>query len=217
MQELEKIVDLRMSYQKGALEREQLDADPTVQFVRWLEHALSTDLPEPYAMTLATCGADGRPSARTVLLRGANADGLLFYTNYDSAKGQDLAENPYAEVLFYWPLLEQQIRVSGRVEKLSPEHSTTYFHSRPHDSQLGAWVSTPQSGVVDGRDTLEARYATLATEYPVGVNVPKPDFWGGYRLIPDQFEFWQGRPNRMHDRFRYQKTEAGWQIDRLMP
>jgi pyridoxamine 5'-phosphate oxidase len=217
MQELEKIVDLRMSYQKGALEREQLDADPTVQFVRWLEHALSTDLPEPYAMTLATCGADGRPSARTVLLRGANADGLLFYTNYDSAKGQDLAENPYAEVLFYWPLLEQQIRVSGRVEKLSPEHSTTYFHSRPHDSQLGAWVSTPQSGVVDGRDTLEARYATLATQYPVGVNVPKPDFWGGYRLIPDQFEFWQGRPNRMHDRFRYQKTEAGWQIDRLMP
>ena len=217
MQELESIVDLRMSYQKGALEREQLDADPTVQFARWLEHALSTDLPEPYAMTLATCGADGRPSARTVLLRGANADGLLFYTNYDSAKGQDLAENPYAEVLFYWPLLEQQIRVSGRVEKLSPEHSTIYFHSRPHDSQLGAWVSTPQSGVVDGRDTLEARYATLATEYPVGVNVPKPDFWGGYRLIPDQFEFWQGRPNRMHDRFRYQKTEAGWQIDRLMP
>lgn len=217
MQELEKIVDLRMSYQKGALEREQLDADPIRQFSCWLEHALSTDLPEPYAMTLATCGRDGRPSARTVLLRGASADGLLFYTNYDSAKGQDLAENPYAEVLFYWPMLEQQIRVSGRVERLSVEHSTEYFHSRPKPSQLGAWVSTPQSGVVDQRDTLEARYAALEAQYAADAVVPKPEFWGGYRLIPDQFEFWQGRPNRMHDRFRYQKNEAGWQIDRLMP
>jgi pyridoxamine 5'-phosphate oxidase len=217
MQELEKIVDLRMSYQKSALEREQLDADPIVQFARWLEHALSTDLPEPYAMTLATCGADGRPSARTVLLRGASAEGLLFYTNYDSAKGQDLAENPYAEVLFYWPLLEQQIRVSGRVEKLSVEHSTEYFHSRPKPSQLGAWVSTPQSGVVDQRETLEARYAVLEAQYAADAVIPKPEFWGGYRLIPDQFEFWQGRPNRMHDRFRYQKIDTGWQIDRLMP
>lgn len=209
--------DLRLSYQKGALEREHLSADPFAQFADWLNHALSTDLPEPYAMTLATADATGRPHARTVLLRGSSPAGLVFYSNYDSQKGHDLAVNPQAELLFYWPLLEQQIRVGGRVARLSEAESTAYFHKRPHDSQLGAWVSTPQSGVIDHRETLQQRFAALAEQYPDGQIVPKPEFWGGYVLIPDHFEFWQGRPNRMHDRFEYQYIGDAWQINRLMP
>lgn len=215
--DLEQLADLRLSYQKGRLDVQDVDACPFAQFAVWLAYALSTDLPEPYAMTLATCGTDGRPSARTVLLRGSSADGLLFYSNYDSKKGQDLAENPYAELLFYWPLLEQQVRITGRVEKLSEQHSAAYFQSRPRDSQLGAWVSLPQSGVVDARETLEQRFVDLKSKHGDTNAIEKPAFWGGYRLVPDAFEFWQGRPNRMHDRLRYQLTDGAWLIERLMP
>ncbi|MEY2862340.1 MAG: hypothetical protein RLY58_47 [Pseudomonadota bacterium] len=217
MQDLEQLSDLRLSYQKGSLDVADVDVCPFRQFEVWLTYALSTPLTEPYAMTLATANARGRPHARTVLLRGADRQGLVFYTNYDSQKGHDLADNPQAEVLFYWPELEQQIRVGGQVEALPEDVSTAYFHKRPHDSQLGAWVSAPQSGVVDQRETLERTFADLAQQYPEGSVVPKPSFWGGYRLIPDHFEFWQGRPNRMHDRLRYQLSAHGWRIDRLMP
>lgn len=209
--------DLRLSYQKSALEADQMAENPFDQFAFWLQSALASDLPEPYAMTLTTADISGRPHARTVLLRGSDAQGLVFYSNYDSQKGHDLAMNPQAELLFYWPQLEQQVRISGHVEKLGEAESTAYFHKRPHDSQLGAWVSTPQSGVVDSRETLERRFAKLSQQYADGQTVPKPPFWGGYRLIPDQFEFWQGRPNRMHDRFRYRLQTKQWLLERLMP
>lgn len=215
--DIEQLADLRLSYQKGSLDVQDVDACPFAQFAVWLEYALSTDLPEPYAMTLATCGADGRPSARTVLLRGSSPHGMLFYTNYDSQKGQNLAENPFAELLFYWPLLEQQVRIAGRVERISEQHSTDYFHSRPRDSQLGAWVSLPQSGVVDAREILEQRFLDLKAQHGDAEMIEKPDFWGGYRLVPDAFEFWQGRPNRMHDRLRYRLNDGVWVIERLMP
>ncbi len=211
------LADLRLSYQKGELTRAHLHPDPRVQFERWLAHALSTDLPEPYAFALATADAQGRPHVRTLLLRGVQDDGLVFYSNHDSEKGRNLAENPWAEMLFYWPLLEQQVRVHGRVQRLSEAQSTAYFHQRPRDSQLGAWVSTPQSGVVASREVLEQRFADLQAQHPEGSAIPKPPFWGGYVLCPERYEFWQGRPNRMHDRFAYVRSDAAWQIDRLMP
>jgi pyridoxamine 5'-phosphate oxidase len=211
------LADLRLSYQKGQLEREQLHDDPRVQFEAWLNHALGTDLPEPYAFSLATADAHGRPHVRTLLLRGIQPEGLVFYSNYDSEKGQNLAENPWAEMLFYWPLLEQQVRIHGAVQRMAAEQSTAYFHTRPRDSQLGAWASTPQTGVVATRAAFEQRFLDLKQQYGAQQPIPRPDFWGGYVLTPERYEFWQGRPNRMHDRFRYTRTGSGWHIDRLMP
>ena len=211
------LTDLRLSYQKGELRRDSLNPDPSQQFALWLEQALATDMPEPYAVTLATADEAGRPSARTVLLRGHDERGLVVYSNYDSHKGRDLKLNPQAELLFYWPQLERQVRVYGRVDQLDEVESTEYFHKRPRESQLAAWTSDSQSAPIASRAELEAKFAALETRFLEGQPVPKPEFWGGYLLTPSVWEFWQGRPSRMHDRFEYLISTEGWRITRLMP
>ena len=209
--------ELRLSYQKGELHEAQVNVNPHEQFLNWFNHALEAQLHEPYAMSLATANQQGRPHVRTVLLRGATEAGYAFYTNYDSQKGIDLAENPYAELLFYWQEQERQIRVSGRVVKISEEESTDYYHKRPRDSQIAAHISTPQSGVIESREELQQRFQTLHDEVEGKTELNKPEFWGGYRLEPDYYEFWQGRPNRLHDRITYERIEGEWNIQRLMP
>ena len=209
--------ELRLSYQKGELLEAQVSANPHIQFLNWFNHALEAKLHEPYAMSLATANAQGRPHVRTVLLRGATEAGYDFYTNYDSQKGIDLAINPYAELLFYWQEQERQIRVSGRVVKISEEESTDYYHKRPRDSQIAAHISTPQSGVIANREELQQRFQTLHDEVEGKTELAKPEFWGGYRLEPDYYEFWQGRPNRLHDRITYERIDDVWNIQRLMP
>ena len=209
--------ELRLTYQKGELHEDQVNRDPHEQFLLWFNHALAAQLHEPYAMSLATANAQGRPHVRTVLLRGATHAGYDFYTNYDSQKGNDLLDNPYAELLFYWQEQERQIRVSGRVEKISLEESTDYYHKRPRDSQIAAHISTPQSGVIESRELLQQRFQALHDRVEQQSELNKPEFWGGYRLEPQHYEFWQGRPNRLHDRLSYEKVDAAWQIRRLMP
>ena len=208
---------LRLNYTRGELRRTNLDADPLAQFQRWLDEALRDNLREPYALSLATVGASGRPSVRTVLLRGADERGLTFYTNYDSHKGRDLAAHPEAEVLFHWAEHERQVRAYGPVERVPEEESTAYFHARPYQSQLAAHASDPQSAPIENRAVLEAKFAELRERYPEGTSVPRPEFWGGYRVRVQEWEFWQGRRNRMHDRFRYARQGEGWRIERLMP
>ena len=166
---------------------------------------------------MATANAQGRPHVRTVLLRGATAAGYDFYTNYDSQKGNDLAENPYAELLFYWQEQERQIRISGRVVKIAEEESVDYYHKRPRDSQIAAHISTPQSGVIASREELQQRFQKLHDQVEGKATLAKPEFWGGYRLEPDYYEFWQGRPNRLHDRLCYEKQQDQWILQRLMP
>ncbi|MEQ1445416.1 pyridoxamine 5'-phosphate oxidase [Acinetobacter schindleri] len=209
--------ELRLNYQKGELLEDQVKLDPHEQFLFWFNHALAAQLHEPYAMSLATANAQGRPHVRTVLLRGATPDGYAFYTNYDSQKGMDLEVNPYAELLFYWQEQERQIRVSGRVVKISKEESTDYYHKRPRDSQIAAHVSTPQSGVIASRDELQQRFWDYHDTMANQEQLDKPEFWGGYRLVPDYYEFWQGRPNRLHDRLSYTRTDDAWTLQRLMP
>lgn len=209
--------ELRLNYQKGELLEDQVKLDPHEQFLLWFNHALAAQLHEPYAMSLATANAQGRPHVRTVLLRGATPDGYAFYTNYDSQKGMDLEVNPYAELLFYWQEQERQIRVSGRVIKISEEESTDYYHKRPRDSQIAAHVSTPQSGVIASRDELQQRFWDYHDTMANQEQLDKPEFWGGYRLVPDYYEFWQGRPNRLHDRLCYTKNDDAWTLQRLMP
>ncbi|MPY66799.1 pyridoxamine 5'-phosphate oxidase [Deinococcus sp. SDU3-2] len=211
------LTSLRLSYTRAELRRADLNPDPLLQFRAWLEEALAADLREPYALSLATADAAGRPSVRTVLLRGAEEDGLTFYTNYDSRKGHDLAANPQAEVLFHWAELERQVRAYGRVERVLEEDSTAYFHARPYQSQLAAHASDPQSAPIENREALEAKFAELQARYPQGTPVPKPGYWGGYRVVVAEWEFWQGRRNRMHDRFRYTRAGEGWRVERLMP
>lgn len=208
--------ELRLNYQKGELLEAQVEALPHQQFLTWFNQALEAQLHEPYAMSLATADAQGRPHVRTVLLRGATEAGYDFYTNYDSQKGLDLAVNSYAEVLFYWPELERQVRIFGRVEKIAQEESTEYYHKRPRDSQIAAHISTPQSGVIASRELLEQRFHALQLELGQA-EASKPEFWGGYRLVASNFEFWQGRPNRLHDRLNYQLLDGQWQLQRLMP
>ena len=208
--------ELRLSYEKGQLDEGQVDPNPHGQFLQWFNHALEAQLHEPYAMSLATANVQGRPHVRTVLLRGASAAGYDFYTNYDSQKGLDLAENPYAELLFYWQEQERQIRISGRVVKISEEESTDYYHKRPRDNQIAAHISTPQSGVIASREALQQRFQTLQDRVQ-DQPLLKPEFWGGYRLEADAYEFWQGRPNRLHDRLSYRLRDAQWQLQRLMP
>ncbi len=209
--------ELRLSYQKGELHEGQIEQHPHEQFLNWFNHALEAQLHEPYAMSLATANAQGRPHVRTVLLRGATEAGYDFYTNYDSQKGIDLAINPYAELLFYWQEQERQIRVSGRVVKISEEESTDYYHKRPRDSQIAAHISTPQSGVIANREELQQRFQALHDKVEGKMELAKPEFWGGYRLEPDYYEFWQGRPNRLHDRITYERIDGVWNIQRLMP
>ena len=206
---------MRREYTREALDEAAVDADPVVQFGRWFEQATQADLLEPHAMTLATATPDGRPSARMVLLRGFDERGFCFYTNYQSRKGAELAANPRAALVFWWDRLERQVRVEGRVAPTSRAESEAYFSSRPPGSRLSA-AASPQSRVVDARATLERRVAKLAADHPDG-QVPLPEFWGGFRLTPELVEFWQGRPNRLHDRLRYRRAPGGWTIERLAP
>jgi len=206
---------MRSDYTREALAEADVDADPVVQFRRWFEQATEAGLLEPTAMTLATATRDGRPSARMVLLRGFDERGFCFYTNYESRKGVELAANPRAALVFWWGELQRQIRIEGRVEPTPREESEAYFHSRPPGSQLSA-AASPQSKVIDSRAVLERRVAQLATGLPDG-QMPLPDFWGGFRLAHEVVEFWQGRPNRLHDRLRYRRAGGIWTIERLAP
>ncbi|HEX6675302.1 MAG TPA: pyridoxamine 5'-phosphate oxidase [Actinomycetes bacterium] len=209
--------ELRREYGAAGLDRAGLDDDPVVQFGRWFEQATAADLVEPNAMTLATTSPDGRPSARVVLLKGFGPDGFVFYSNYASRKGAELAANPHAALVFWWPPLERQVRIEGRVGRTSREESEAYWRSRPLGSRLSALASA-QSRAIAGREELTRRVEQLAERHRDG-DVPLPEAWGGYRLVPDAFEFWQGRSDRLHDRFRYTRREAppGWLVERLSP
>ena len=198
------------------LRRRDLDPDPIKQFSNWFTAAIEAGIRDVNAMSLATAGPDAKPTVRIVLLKGFDQNGFVFFTNYESEKGKQLAANPYAAMAFYWIELDRQIRIGGEVEKTSREESQIYFHSRPIGSQLGAWASR-QSDVIDGRRVLDARMSEM-TERFANKAIPVPPHWGGYRLKPDVFEFWQGRPNRLHDRFRYTRQANGsWLIERLAP
>lgn len=210
------IADIRTDYKRHSLDEQTTADHPLEQFRLWFDEALRSQVLEPNAMTLATADSDGRPSARIVLLKGISDDGFVFFTNYESRKGAHLLVNPYAALAFFWPELERQVRVEGRVEKVSERESYEYFKSRPLDSQIGAWTSN-QSSVITGRDVLEQRFAELKERYADG-GVPLPPFWGGYVLTPDNVEFWQGRPGRLHDRILYTREEDGqWRRERLSP
>lgn len=212
---------MRRGYETRGLAAADLAADWVTQFRRWLDDAIAAELPEPNAMVLATADADGRPSARTVLLKGYDGDGLVFYTNYRSRKGRELLANPRASVVFPWIALARQVVVAGDVERLPADRSDAYFASRPHGSQVGA-AASPQSEVVPDRAALDAAWDRVGALYPEGTPVPRPDHWGGFLLRPGTVEFWQGQVNRMHDRLRYRRTggaggEGGWVIERLAP
>jgi pyridoxamine 5'-phosphate oxidase len=208
------IADLRKSYERDELDEAASAADPLDQFRTWLDQALKAELPEPNAMTLATVGADGRPSTRVVLIKGCDARGIVWYTNYDSRKGRELAAHPFAALQFHWVELERVVRIEGRVEKAGEDESDAYYASRPLDSRLGAWAS-PQSQVIAGRAVLVAAAAKAAVTH--GLNPPRPPHWGGYRLVPDRWEFWQGRKSRLHDRLRYRQDGGQWVRERLAP
>ncbi|MFG2820733.1 pyridoxamine 5'-phosphate oxidase [Kitasatospora sp. NPDC048365] len=209
---------MRKHYQHEGLAEADLAADPIGQFTRWFHDADEAGVAEPNAMVLSTADADGMPSSRTVLLKGYDRRGFVFYTNYGSRKGADLAANPRASLLFPWIDLARQVVIGGRVEKVGRDETAAYFRTRPHGSQLGAWASE-QSSPVDGREVLEQRYADLAARYPEGEGVPVPPFWGGYRVVPLTVEFWQGRENRLHDRLRFvaDVEGEGWRVERLCP
>lgn len=208
--------DIRTDYKRHSLDEHDLNRDPIHQFEAWFAEALAAEVPEVNAATLATATPDGRPSARIVLLKGCDPRGFTFYTNYESRKGRHLAANPRASLLFFWKELERQVAIEGAVEKVSAEESEAYFHSRPIASQVGAWASK-QSEVIAGREPLEAGFRELEAKF-AGGEVPRPGYWGGYRILPESLEFWQGRPSRLHDRLRYKKDAAGaWAIERLSP
>jgi pyridoxamine 5'-phosphate oxidase len=198
----------------GELDESELAPDPVAQFGVWFADAIAGGLPEPNAMVLSTASADGAPSARTVLLKGYGQDGFRFFTNHTSRKGRDLLENPRACAVFPWHAMRRQIILTGTVTRLPDAETTSYFHSRPYGSQLGAWASR-QSAVIASRAELDSRYAKLADRWPE--RVPLPDFWGGYLLTPETVEFWQGRANRLHDRLRYAREDSGWAVERLSP
>ncbi len=209
------IADLRKSYTKGELDESASHADPLNQFGQWLQEAIQSQVPEPNAMTLATVGSNLRPSTRVVLVKGYDQRGIVWYTNYESRKGVELAGNPYAALQFHWVELERVVRIEGLVEKVSAQESDDYFHSRPLDSRIGAWAS-PQSQVITGRGVLVANAAKYGAQFLL--QPPRPPHWGGYRLVPDMWQFWQGRRSRLHDRLRYQLGGDGqWLRERLAP
>ena len=208
------IADLRKSYEKAELSEDASAADPLKQFERWLNEAIHSEVPEPNAMTLATVASNMRPSTRVVLIKGYDERGIVWYTNYDSRKGQELAGNPFAALQFHWVELERVVRIEGRMEKISDAESDAYFHSRPLDSRIGAWASQ-QSQVIDGRTVLVTNAAKYAAQFML--NPPRPPHWGGYRLVPDEWQFWQGRKSRLHDRLRYRLNEGDWIRERLAP
>ncbi|WP_316748889.1 pyridoxamine 5'-phosphate oxidase [Pedobacter gandavensis] len=207
--------DLRQEYRAAKLSETDVESNPILQFKKWFTEAVDSKLFEPNVMTLATASASGKPSARILLLKGFDEDGFVFYTNYNSDKGKDLAENPQASLVFFWPELERQVRIDGTVSKLAEEDSTAYFHSRPFGSQIGATAS-PQSSVIPNREILEEKVKQLTQEFE-GKEIPRPLHWGGYLLSPTHIEFWQGRPSRLHDRLNYHLVEGSWIINRLAP
>ncbi|PPE71592.1 pyridoxamine 5'-phosphate oxidase [Caldimonas thermodepolymerans] len=210
----DKIADLRKSYERAELDESAAHHDPVAQFRQWFDEALAAQLPEPNAMTVATVGPDGRPSTRVVLIKGFDERGIVWYTNYHSRKGRELAANPYAALQFHWVELERVVRIEGRVEKVSEAESDAYYRSRPLDSRLGAWAS-PQSEVIPSRAVLVANAAKYGAKF--GLNPPRPPHWGGFRLVPDCWEFWQGRKSRLHDRLRYRLQDGRWIRERLAP
>lgn len=210
------IADLRKDYTLEGLSKTEIDPNPFIQFKKWFDQALAAQLPEPNAMTIATATPEGTPSARMVLLKDFDQRGFVFFTNYNSHKGQELAENPQAALVFWWAELERQVRISGYVEKVSETESDQYFHSRPANSRLGAWVSN-QSEVIASRELLEQRMQEFQHKYE-NQEIPRPPHWGGLRVIPSEIEFWQGRSSRLHDRLLYTHLEDGsWKIERLSP
>jgi pyridoxamine 5'-phosphate oxidase len=210
------LADLRTEYMQRGLDEGQMDADPIRQFQLWFDATVAAGHPEPNAMAVATATLDGAPSARMTLLKGLDERGFVFYTNYESRKGGELAANPRAALIFFWVLLERQVRVEGRVERVTAAESDTYFHSRPVGSQLGA-AASPQSQIIGGRAELEQAYRALEETF-AGREVPRPPHWGGFRVLPQVIEFWQGRPSRLHDRLRYTRApDGGWRIERLAP
>ena len=208
------IADLRKSYEKAELSESASHADPRVQFEQWLQQAIDGQLPEPNAMTLATVGSDLRPSTRIVLIKGVDERGIVWYTNYGSRKGLELGGNPFAALQFHWVELERVVRIEGVVEKVSDAESDAYFASRPLDSRIGAWAS-PQSQVIDSRTVLVTNAAKYGAQFML--QPPRPPHWGGYRLKPERWEFWQGRPSRLHDRLRYRLEAGQWVRERLAP
>lgn len=211
---MSKLADLRKSYTRDSLSESDVAQDPIEQFRRWFEQAKSAECPEPNAMTVASANKDGIPSARVVLLKEVDHQGFVFFTNYLSQKGKELTENPHAALLFHWHELERQVRIEGRVQKLDQNLSDEYYASRPLDSRIGAWAS-PQSEVIPGRTTLIAKAAEFGLKF--GLNPPRPPHWGGFLVIPNKIEFWQGRPSRLHDRICFSKENDHWKIVRLAP
>ncbi len=205
---------LRQNYDNGALDEADVDPDPLRQFAAWFEAARSADITEPNAMALATADAQGRPSSRMVLLKGADARGFTFFTNFESRKGRDLTANPRASLLFWWDKLHRQVRIDGSVETVAAEEADSYFHSRPYGSRIGA-AASPQSRVIASRAELEQRFRIIEAEHPE--SPPRPPNWGGYRVVPDRFEFWQGRESRLHDRLVYAPDGQSWRVERLAP
>lgn len=211
---MQSIADIRKDYSLRSLAEEDVDASPFVQFGRWWDEAMRSEIEEVNAMTLATVSASGKPSARIVLLKGLDERGFVFFTNYLSHKGKEIETNPHTALVFFWKELERQIRIEGMAEKVSDEESETYFFSRPVASRIGAWASS-QSSVIDTRDILEENVKKYSTEF--GENIPRPAHWGGYRVLPTLIEFWQGRSSRLHDRIQYRKENNNWIIERLAP
>ncbi len=209
------IADIRKEYKQRSLDESDVVKDPVQQFSKWWEEAINSGIDEVNAMTLATADATGKPSARIVLLKGMDENGFVFFTNYNSHKGEDIAANPFASLVFFWKELERQVRIEGTISKVSAEESDAYFNSRPAGSRIGAWAS-PQSKVIASRQVIEKKVQELEKDFD-GKIIERPQHWGGYVVTPQVIEFWQGRLSRLHDRIRYTKVENGWKIERLAP